>query len=154
MADPPAILGLGLEQLYRLLLIALLPAWLLLIILPRSAVTRLLVHSVVPALALGAVYALLMAHGAGAGLSPETFFSMTGLMALFGAEEAVLAGVAHVLVFDLFIGAWEVRDASRRDVPHLAVIPCLLLTFALGPLGLLLYIIVRTAFGRGGLALD
>lgn len=154
MAEPVLILGATFEQLYRILLIGILPAWLLLIVVPRAGITRVLVHSVIPALLLGGVYALLIARGAGASVAPQALFSLSGWLALFGTEQAVLAGLAHYLVFDLFAGAWQVRDAAKRGVPHLAVIPCLILTFVLGPLGLMLYILVRTAFGRGGLALD
>jgi hypothetical protein len=52
----------------------------------------------------------------------------------------------HYLCFDLAIGAWEARDARRRGVPHLALIPCLAATFMLGPLGLLLYCGVRRLY--------
>jgi hypothetical protein len=54
-----------------------------------------------------------------------------------------MAGWIHYLLFDLFVGAWEVRDAVRRDVPHWLVVPCLILTLILGPIGLLLYVVVR-----------
>jgi hypothetical protein len=47
------------------------------------------------------------------------------------------------------VGSWEVRDARDRGVPHLLVVPCLVLTFLLGPSGWLLYIIVRSVYERG-----
>ena len=46
------------------------------------------------------------------------------------------------------VGAWIVRDAGRRGISHLAVIPCLLLTFMVGPAGLLLYLVLRLALRR------
>jgi hypothetical protein len=49
----------------------------------------------------------------------------------------------HYLAFDLFIGAWEVRDSQRMKIPHLLVVPCLLLTFVFGPVGLLMYLTLR-----------
>ena len=58
------------------------------------------------------------------------------------------AGGGSGLAFDLFIGAWEVRDAQKHQVPHLAVVPCLLLTFLFGPAGVLLYFILRYAIRR------
>jgi hypothetical protein len=61
----------------------------------------------------------------------------------FAAPHLVLAGWIHYLIFDLFIGAWETRDAARRGIAHLWVIPCLLATLMAGPLGLLLYVVVR-----------
>jgi len=50
------------------------------------------------------------------------------------------------------VGSWEVRDAQRRGVSHLLVVPCLVLTFLFGPAGLLLYLGLRTA--RGGVLVD
>jgi hypothetical protein len=55
----------------------------------------------------------------------------------------LLAGWVHYMAFDLFIGAWETRDARRAGVPHLMVVPCLILTFMLGPIGLLVYLALR-----------
>jgi hypothetical protein len=56
---------------------------------------------------------------------------------------ALLAGWTHYLAFDLFIGGWEVRDAQRRGIPHLLIVPALVLTFLLGPAGLLFYLAIR-----------
>ena len=65
---------------------------------------------------------------------------------------SLLAGWVHYLVFDLFVGSWEVSDARRLGIPHLFVVPCLILTFLLGPCGLLLYLAVRS-FASGKRAL-
>jgi hypothetical protein len=67
---------------------------------------------------------------------------------LFRNEYLLLAGWIHYLAFDLFIGSWQVRDAERNGVPHLAVVPCLVLTFLLGPTGLLLYLLIRAGVTR------
>jgi len=60
----------------------------------------------------------------------------------------LLAGWVHYLAFDLFVGSWEARDALSHRIPHLAVIPCLLLTFLFGPAGLLLYLLLRFTLRR------
>jgi hypothetical protein len=67
---------------------------------------------------------------------------------LFADPWLLLAGWVHYLVFDLFIGSWEVRDAGRLGIPHLLVVPCLVLSFLFGPAGLLLYGIVRAVRTR------
>jgi hypothetical protein len=41
----------------------------------------------------------------------------------------------------------QVQDAISRDIPHLLVIPCLLVTMMLGPMGLLTYFVLRTLTG-------
>ena len=35
------------------------------------------------------------------------------------------------------------RDSQRNQIPHLVVIPCLIMTFLLGPIGLLFYFAIR-----------
>jgi hypothetical protein len=56
----------------------------------------------------------------------------------------VMLGWTHYLAFDLFTGAWEVEDAGKIGLPHWVMIVPLLLTFMLGPVGLLTYAIIRT----------
>jgi hypothetical protein len=72
------------------------------------------------------------------------FGSLADVATLFSKQELLLAGWVHYLCFDLFIGAWEVRDSQRHGTPHLLVIPCLLMTFMLGPIGLLFYFAIRS----------
>ncbi|HEU6452531.1 MAG TPA: ABA4-like family protein, partial [Gemmatimonadaceae bacterium] len=66
---------------------------------------------------------------------------------------ALLAGWVHYLAFDLFVGGWEVRDAQRRGIPHLLVVPALVLTFLFGPGGLLLYLAIRSLVRRKAVSL-
>ena len=86
--------------------------------------------------------------------SGASFSSLAGVMAFFTSPVAATAGWIHYLVFDLFIGAWETRDAHARGLSHLAVIPCLILTLLFGPAGFLLYLGVRAATGKGGFLLE
>ena len=95
---------------------------------------------VVP-LSLAVVYAVVIASNiVGA---PGGFSSLQEVADLFSNRWLLLAGWVHYLAFDLFIGAWEVRDATERGVPRLLVAPCLVLTFLFGPIGLLCYHGVR-----------
>jgi hypothetical protein len=71
------------------------------------------------------------------------FTSLAGVAQLFANPKVVLAGWIHYLVFDLFVGCWEVRDSRRHGIHHLLVVPSLILTFLLGPIGLLTYLILR-----------
>jgi hypothetical protein len=76
------------------------------------------------------------------------FGSLVQVKALFSQDRAVLAGWVHYLAFDLFVGCWEVMDARERGIAHLLVVPCLFLTFMFGPVGLLLYLALRTVTAR------
>ena len=124
--------------------------WLLLAILPRQPIAQRLAGIGLP-LVLSATYLFLIAmHFDGA---EGGFGSLADVATLFQKRELLLAGWIHYLAFDLFIGAWEVRDSQRHQIPHLVVIPCLLMTFMLGPIGLLFYFAIRTAKTKR-LALD
>lgn len=125
--------------------LTVLPAWLMLIVLPRWKWTRVVAAYAVPA-ALAVVYLTLLVinrppEGAG-------FGSIEQVERLFSSRWLLLAGWVHYLAFDLFIGAWEVRDAWRLNIPHWFVVPCLVLTFLIGPVGLAAYFIVRLAVVR------
>ncbi|SHL12229.1 ABA4-like family protein [Hymenobacter psychrotolerans] len=118
--------------------------WALLLLAPRWSVTRRVVLSGALPLVLAATYALLIgSHYLGPHASEGGFSSLQDVAALFRNPWALLAGWVHYLCFDMGIGIWESLDARRRGVPHLLLVPCLLLTFLLGPVGLLLYALVR-----------
>jgi hypothetical protein len=118
-------------------------SWLALIVLPRRAA---LVSGVIVPVLFAAVYAALIAgywRGADGGFS-----SLPDVARLFANRWLLLAGWVHYLCFDLLTGAWEVHDARGRGIPHLLVVPCLVLTFLFGPAGWLLYRSVASGHAR------
>lgn len=74
----------------------------------------------------------------------EKFGTLDGVMSLFTNKMAVTAGWVHYLAFDLMVGIWIKRNAMKHGISHWIIIPCLLFTFMLGPVGLLLYLIIRS----------
>ena len=99
----------------------------------------------IPAL-LGGLYLVLFARYSGT--VDGGFGSLAEVRALFESPWLLLAGWIHYLAFDLFVGAWEVRDAQRLGLHHLLVVPCLALTLMFGPVGLLLYLVLRAVVKR------
>lgn len=129
------------EVLFSICNTAVLPGWLLLAILPRWKWTaRLITAVIIPGLlALVYLYLVLTEFGNTDG----GFGSLAQVQQLFANPALLVAGWIHYLAFDLFIGSWEVRDAQRLGLSHWLVIPCLILTFLFGPIGLLLYLTLR-----------
>lgn len=132
------------DELFLICNYAVMPAWLLLFLLPHHRVTQLLVHAIWVPLILTPFYIWALFFGQPA---PEgaSFGSLQGVMLLFQSPTAVLGGWIHYLIFDLFIGAWIVRDAKRRDINHWLTLPILLATLMVGPVGLMLYLLLRLA---------
>ena len=135
------------DQLFLLCNYAVMPAWLLLFLLPHHRVTQLLVHAIWLPLLLGPFYIWALFFGQPA---PEgaDFGSLQGVMLLFQSPTAVLGGWIHYLVFDLFLGAWIVRDARRQGINHWLTTPLLFATLMAGPAGLMLYLLLRLAMKR------
>jgi len=134
------------DILFNLVNLAVLPAWAALAALaPFQRDLALSTARWTAALVAGFYAALLVTALTAGGPLPEGagFSSLDGIVALFGSREAVLAGWAHYLAFDLWVGAWIAEDADKAGVPHLLVLPCVGLTFLAGPVGLLLYLLVR-----------
>ncbi|HEU6450699.1 MAG TPA: ABA4-like family protein, partial [Gemmatimonadaceae bacterium] len=108
------------ERLFSILNLVAMVAWLPLVFLPRARWATYVVPVVLPTL-LGVIYVVLVTaslpHSGGG------FSSLPAVRTLFENPWALLAGWVHYLAFDLFVGGWEVRDAQRRGIPHLLVVP-------------------------------
>ena len=74
----------------------------------------------------------------------KSFGSLAGVMGLFQNETVVTAGWIHYLAFDLLTGVWIRKNSVKHGISYWIIVPCLLFTFMLGPIGLLLYLLVRT----------
>lgn len=123
--------------------------WLLLILAPNWRGTRAVVLSGALPLVLAATYVAVIGYQTVAHPAPGAGFgSLAQVAALFREPWALVAGWVHYLCFDMAVGIWESRDAQRRGMPHLLLLPCLVATFMLGPLGLLLYSGLRRRYPR------
>jgi hypothetical protein len=123
---------------FRLLNLAVLPWWALWLIAPRSRwAARAASHSAV-FLALAAVYTVLLLAALGSGEAAG--FDFDGLRRALSTPVGFLAGWTHYLVFDLFVGAWILRESRRLEVEPR---PYLVITLLAGPLGLGAFLVRR-----------
>lgn len=132
------------ELLFTIANAAAVVCWLPLLLAPRSAFTQRYTATPLAPLVFALAYAVLvvvMFAGPGDG----SMNSLATLRRGFERDPVLLLAWVHYLCFDMMIGFWELRDSRRLDLNPWAVAPCLFLTFMLGPLGLLLYMILRLA---------
>jgi len=119
------------------------PMWILMILLPKWKVTRFLIaYKIIPIL-LSVVYAIYIFQAIQIGGGMD-FGSLASVMSLFTEEHAVLAGWVHYLAFDLIVGMWILDQNKELRIHQLLIAPCLLATFMLGPIGFLLFIIIKS----------
>lgn len=118
--------------------------WLILALAPLAPrLAGLVAGLAIPAILSVGYTALILVHWADA---PGGFDSLANVMALFTDPPVALAGWLHYLAFDLLIGAWITRTARAEGIPHLLILPCLVLTFLFGPAGFLAFLILRAGF--------
>ena len=82
------------------------------------------------------------------GEAQSDFSSIEGVRAIFASDGGVTIGWTHYLAFDLFVGLWVARDADDKEFSRIFQAPILLATFMAGPLGLLIWLIVREGRAR------
>ncbi len=126
--------------------------WLPLVFAPRSRFTERYTATPAAPLAFAVVYAaltVLMLAGDGDG----GMDSLASLRRGFAQDPVLLLAWVHYLSFDMMVGFWELRDSRRLGLNPWLVAPCLVFTFMLGPIGLLLYCGLRLA-SRGSLRFD
>lgn len=129
-----------------------LAGWALLLLAPRRPLTLSLVLYAGVALLCLIYTAMLVAllggfvdpvRAPGAGTAALADYSVRGLRALFASDRGVTVGWTHYLALDLFTGLWIARDADAKHVGRFVQAPTLLATFMAGPLGLLIWLVVR-----------
>ena len=134
------------ETIFSIVNTTALLSWIMLAAAPRWYWTKRVVWTAIPLL-LSAAYLILVVLFFGQ--AEGGFGTLADVMRLFDNKNAALAGWIHYLAFDLFVGSWEVKDAQERGVSHWFVVPCLFLTFMLGPIGFLAYNMVRLIAAKG-----
>ena len=123
----------------------ILPAWFILILFPRKSWRNPVVYSFSAAMAV--VYAIYVISGLG-NFDFESFSELEGIKAMFASDEAVLTGWVHYLVFDLLVGNWILNQSQKYNINHFLMVPCLIFCFMFGPVGFLLYYILKLIVTR------
>lgn len=116
--------------------------WLALLLRPFWRLADRFVVGVVIAL-LGILYAWLLFSSMKAA-DFASFGSLEGIRSLFQSKTTLLAGWVHYLAFDLLAGLFIVANARKHRISHWLATGCCFFTFMAGPVGLLLYMLIRT----------
>lgn len=120
------------------------PMWILMIFLPKWKVTTFLINYKIVPLVLSLVYIVYIVQGLLIAGGMMDFGSLQSVMQLFTEENAVLAGWVHYLAFDLLIGMWMIDQNKTIGIHPVLMAPCLLGTFMFGPVGFLLFMILKS----------
>ena len=130
------------ELLFTIANAWILPAWILLAFLPRWKGTPYIVI-LAGVLPLAICYTILLVTSFG-DMDPDTFSTLEGLGSAFTNPMALLTGWVHYLAFDLFVGFVITYDSLKNRIHIGFRIVALFFTLMSGPMGWLIYFIIRT----------
>jgi hypothetical protein len=124
----------------------------MLITIPNSRISQLLVNSILVPLILTTLYIYIIYQNI---LLEESIFdifklylNLDNLYTVFATENFLLIFWIHFLALSLFLGSWVSRDAIKYNMPRSLVSIPLLLIYFTGPLGLVLYWMFRIFYSK------
>jgi len=140
------------ENIYMWANLGLIPFWLMLIIIPNSKFTQFFINSVILPLILSVTYVYIIYQTI---LLDEPVFDvfklylgLDNLYTLFATESFLLVFWLHFLALNLFLGSWISRDAVKYNMSRIIVLLPLIFVYFTGPLGLVLYWLIRVFYAK------
>ena len=137
----------NIEILYYWVNFGVLPFWLILIFFPQSNICKYLVTSIFPIFILSGAYIFILYKSY---LNSFDFISnfdlyigIESLSGLFTNKNFLIMFWIHFVTINLFTGGWIVRDSQRLGINKILLILPLVITYLIGPLGLLIYWLIR-----------
>ena len=116
--------------------------WGAILIFPKSTLSKHLISF--PWVPLGISFFYIYFITVSGGIMDADFSKLDGILKLFkeATLESAAAGWLHYLAFDFWVATWIIRHSHRNEIQHPYLILPLLLTFMLGPVGILAYSVV------------
>ena len=140
------------EILYYWVNLGVLPFWLILIFFPSSNLSKYFVTSIFPVFILSGTYIFILYKSY---LNSFDFINnftlylgLNYISELFRDDYYLLMFWIHFVSINLFVGGWILKDAQKLFVNKILLAFPLLITYLIGPLGLLIYWIIRIFYTK------
>ena len=140
------------EILYYWVNLGVLPFWLILIFFPNSNISRYFVTSIFPIFILAGAYIFILYKSYLNTYNFENNFnlylSIDSLSNLFSDKSFLMMFWIHFISINLFTGGWIVKDSNKFSINKILVSIPLILTYLIGPMGLLFYWLIRIFYAK------
>ena len=140
------------EILYMWINLGVLPFWFILMVFPQSHLSRIFVTSIFPFFILSGVYIFVLYKSYLIGYDFDGNFSLylglNELSRLFEDHLYIMIFWTHFIAINLFIGGWIVKDSQKFAINKVLMAVPLIMTYLIGPLGLILYWIIRIFYAK------
>ena len=140
------------DMFYLWINIGVLPFWLLIIFFPQSHLCKYLATSIFPIFLLSAAYIFIL-YQAYIGSFDfignfNLYLGLSYVSELFRDDLYLLMFWTHFVAVNLFIGGWILKDSNKFSINKFVLTFPLILTYLIGPLGILLYWIIRIFYAK------
>ena len=135
------------EMLFYWINLGILPFWIILIFFPQSNLCRYFVTSIFPIFVLSGAYifilykSYLISYNFNGNFN--LYLDIDNISELFSDQNFLVMFWIHFISINLFTGGWIVKDSQKISVNKILVIIPLIITYLVGPLGLLVYWLIR-----------
>ena len=140
------------EMLYYWVNLGILPFWLILIFFPNSNLSRYFVTSIFPIFILAGTYIFILYKSYLSSFDFINNFSLylgiDQLADLFKDKSYLMMFWIHFIAINLFTGGWIVKDSHKFSINKVFLAIPLLITYLIGPIGLLFYWFVRIFYAK------
>ena len=143
---------LTLKNIFLYFNYGVIPFWLMMILIPNSRITKILVNSVIIPLILAITYVYVIYETILLDESLLQIFqlysNLDSLYTLFSIESFLLVFWLHFLALNLFLGSWIASDGVKYGMPRGLIFFPLILVYFTGPVGLVLYWFFRIFYAK------
>ena len=140
------------EILYYWVNLGVLPFWLILIFFPHSKICRIFVTSIFPFLILSGAYIFILYKSYLSSYDYSSNFDLylnkDNLKNLLSNDYFLIMFWVHFISINLFTGGWIVKDSQKFTIHKFLIIVPLVITYLIGPIGLLIYWLIRIFYAK------
>ena len=141
-----------LEMLYFWVNLGVLPFWLILIFFPQSNLSRYFVTSFFPIFVLAGTYIFVLYKSY---LNSYDFinnfnlyFGIENVLELFSNKTFLILFWIHFISINLFVGGWIVKDSQKFMINKVLISLPLIITYFIGPIGLIIYWLIKIFYSK------
>jgi len=140
------------EMIFLWLNLGVLPFWFILMVFPQSQICRVFITSIFPILILSIAYSYLFytifIEGYNFLDNFKLYLGLSEITNLFTDRSFLILFWVHFLAINLFCGGWIVKDSQMFRMNKFFVSLPLIITYLIGPIGILLYWIIRIFYAK------
>ena len=140
------------ENIYMWSNFLIFPFWLMLIFIPKSKITQIIINSViVPVLFavtyIYVVYTIILLDEPFSDLF-QLYASLDSLYTVFSNEGFLVIFWLHFLFINLFLGSWISNDGIKYNISLKIIFLPLIITYLSGPVGFTIYWLIRIFYAK------